>query len=75
MKEKQPQNNNYNILVRYAGMGVQMLAALGIAAYAGLYADRWIKVQFALFVWLLPLIVLIAILVKAVKDTSKNNDG
>ena len=69
MKEKQPQNNN--ILLRYAGMGVQMLAGLGIAAFAGLYADRWINLHFALFVWLLPLIVLIAILVKAVKDTSK----
>ena len=69
MKEEPPQNNN--LLLRYAGMGVQMLAGLGIAAFAGIEADRWINLRFALFVWLLPLVVLIAILIKAVRDTSK----
>lgn len=69
MKEELPQNNN--ILLKYAGLGAQMLVALGLAAFIGYEADKWIKLAFPLFIWLLPLLALIGIIVRVIKDTSK----
>ena len=63
--------DNKALLISYAGFAFQMLAAIGLATYAGSWIDKWIKTGFPLFVWLLPLIVIIGMIVKAVKDTSK----
>lgn len=69
MKEELPQNNN--ILLKYAGLGAQMLVALGLAAFVGYEADKWISLVFPLFIWLLPLLTLIGIIIRVIKDTSK----
>ncbi len=63
-----PRNNN--LLYQYAGFAFQLLAGLGMAVFAGLWLDRWIKPGIPVFIWLLPLLVIIATIVKAVKDTS-----
>ena len=59
----------------YAGLAFQMLAAIGIALYAGITLDKWIKSSVPVFLWLLPLIVIIGMIIKAIKDTSKKQDG
>ncbi|HVX52262.1 MAG TPA: hypothetical protein VHB48_19030 [Chitinophagaceae bacterium] len=69
MNEKKPQNNR--LLYQYAGFAFQLLVLLGIAIYAGLKFDGWINPPIPVFVWLLPLLVIIFTIVKAVKDTSK----
>ncbi len=69
MNEKKPQNNK--LLYQYAGFAFQLLVGLGIAVFAGIKLDGWIKPGIPIFTWLLPLLVLIAMLVKAVKDTSE----
>jgi len=69
MNEKKPQNNK--LLYQYAGFAFQLLAALGIAVFAGLKLDAWIKPGIPVFTWLLPLLVLIGLIIKAVKDTSE----
>lgn len=69
MKQETPSNKK--LLLQYAGFAFQLMAALGVATFAGYYADKWIKTTFPIFLWLLPLAVLIIILWKAVKDTSK----
>ncbi len=61
--------------MRYAGLGGQLLVSLGIAVFAGYKGDKWIKISFPLLVWLLPLLVLVLIIYKLVKDTSNKNDG
>jgi Na+/glutamate symporter len=48
-----------------------MLSLIGLAVYAGYYFDKWIKIEFPLFVWLLPLIAIIGMIIKVIKDTSK----
>ena len=68
MKEKRPQNNR--LLIQYAGMAAQLIVSLAIAVYIGVLADRWVKLSFPLFVWLLPLAVVISMIIKAIKDTS-----
>lgn len=69
MKEEKPQNNK--LLYQYAGFAFQLMAGLAIAVFAGLKLDKWIKPGIPVFTWLLPLLVLIVILIKAVKDTSE----
>lgn len=63
--------SNKALLLSYAGFAFQLMAALGLATYAGWWIDKWIKWNFYLFIWLLPLIVIIGMIVKVIKDTSK----
>ncbi|MGZ3846984.1 MAG: hypothetical protein ACXVBJ_01225 [Flavisolibacter sp.] len=72
MKQKQQQQKSTptNDLMRYAGLGTQILVSLGIAVFIGYKVDRWLKIPLPLLVWLLPLVVLIGIIYKLVKETS-----
>jgi hypothetical protein len=69
MKEKQQQNNR--LLFIYAGAAFQLLAGLGIALYVGYLVDKKLHFRFPLLIWILPLLVIIGFIIKAVKDTSK----
>ncbi len=69
--QKQEKDNQNNLLLRYAGMATQFLVSAGIAVFIGFKADRWLGFSFPVFVWLLPLIVIAAIIFKVVRDTSK----
>lgn len=64
-------NSNNNILWKYAGMGAQILVSLGLALLIGLKLDAWLRTPFPLLVWLLPLLVIIGMIIKTIKDTSK----
>ncbi|MGI8950567.1 MAG: hypothetical protein ACR2FN_03170 [Chitinophagaceae bacterium] len=74
MNERKPKKNN-QLLLQYAGLGSQLLVSLGIATYVGYEGDKWIKTNFPLFIWLLPLLVLIFMMIKIIRDTSKKQDG
>jgi len=77
MKQKQQQQKSTptSDLIRYAGLGSQILVSLGIAVFAGYKIDKWLKLPLPLLVWLLPLIVLIAIIYKLIKETSGKKNG
>ena len=64
-------NKPPNDLLRYAGLGGQILVSLGLAVFAGLKLDQWIGMPFPLLVWLLPLVVVSLMIVKLIKETSK----
>lgn len=75
MQGQQPgKQSNNNILWKYAGMGAQILVSLGLAVFIGLKLDKWIGVSFPVLVWLLPLLVIIGLIVKTIKDTSKQKN-
>lgn len=57
--------------MRYAGLGGQIFASLGIAVFAGYKADAWLNVPLPLLVWILPFIVLCMMIYKLIKETSK----
>ncbi|HEV7331606.1 MAG TPA: AtpZ/AtpI family protein [Flavisolibacter sp.] len=63
------QNNASNDLLRYAGLGAQILVSIGIAVFVGLKADQWLKLSFPLLVWLLPLLVVSTMIYKLIKET------
>jgi type IV secretory pathway TrbD component len=73
MQRQQPpdKKSSNNILLRYAGMGAQILASLGLAVFIGLKLDAWMRTPFPVLVWVLPLLVIIGMIVKTIKDTSK----
>jgi hypothetical protein len=60
-----------NLLIYYSGMAAQFLVAIGIMVFAGLRLDNYMGVSFPVFVWLLPLIIIAGLILKAVRDTSK----
>ncbi len=68
--DKKPKSNG-ELLLQYSGLAFQLLIAIGIAVYAGLYIDKWINTKFPIFLWLLPLAVIAGMIFKAIKDTSK----
>ena len=57
-------------LLRYAGLGTQLFAAIGLAVFAGLKADRWLLTS-PLFACTLPLLVLVGIFYRLMKETGK----
>jgi hypothetical protein len=65
------QTNASNDLMRYAGLGAQILVSIGIAVFAGLKIDQWLGMPFPLLVWLFPLLVVSLMIYKLIKETSK----
>ena len=53
-------------------MGAQILVSLGLAVFIGLKLDAWIRTAFPILVWLLPLLVIIGMIIKTIRDTSKH---
>lgn len=58
-------------LLTYSGLAMQLMAALGLAVFLGLKTDGWLNLNFHLFAFVLPLLVITGLLVRVVKDTSK----
>lgn len=69
-QKSRPSQNN-RLLWLYAGFAFQLLAALAIGVYVGLKLDARLKPGMPLLVWLLPLLIIIALIIKVVKDTGK----
>lgn len=66
-----PENNRE--LLRYAGLGTQLLAAIGLAVFAGIRIDKSIH-SFPLLSCVLPLLVLAAMFYKLFRETGKKTE-
>ena len=74
---KSPDDNsasNKRLLIQYATIGAQIIAGLVIFIFGGKWIDGKIQSGFPIFIWLLPLIFIIAISIKAIKDTSNKKN-
>jgi hypothetical protein len=60
--------------MRYAGLAMQLFVSLGIAIFVGLKADAWLKLSFPLLLWLLPLLVIVGLIIKIIKETGSKRD-
>jgi len=69
-KKKLFSNNNKKDLLRYAGLGTQLLVSIGIAVFTGLNLDKWLR-TLPLFSCVLPLLALIAVFYKLTRETKK----
>lgn len=73
MQNSQPDRNKE--LYRYASLSGQVAASVGISIFFGVKADKWLHVSFPIFSWALPLLVIVLLIVKLVKESSRKNDG
>jgi len=63
--------SNKDLLLQYAGLATQLLVLLAITIWAGIKLDKWLKFSTPLFTWVLPLVSIVALMIKIIKDTSK----
>ncbi len=63
-----------NSLMKYAGLAGQLFISILIAFLVGKRLDEWIAFSVALFVWLLPLLVILASLIKLIVETNKRKN-
>jgi hypothetical protein len=68
MDKKKPFSNK-ELLFRYVGLATQLLICIGVALFAGYKADEWLKLS-PLFTVLLPLLVLIFLFYKLIRETA-----
>ncbi|OPZ95815.1 MAG: hypothetical protein BWY70_01914 [Bacteroidetes bacterium ADurb.Bin408] len=61
--------NNNNLLWRYAGLATQFLVGIGLFLFAGLKLDEWLKFKMPVAVWVLPLLFIVVVIVKIIRDT------
>ena len=66
MEDKKPPQKN--ALLQYAGIATQLVVGIALGVLLGMWVDK--KIGFTLLTWLLPLLIMIGMLVKLVKDTS-----
>jgi chromate transport protein ChrA len=66
----QPKQNN-RLLLKYAGLTMQIMVSLALAVYVGYKADAWLAMKTPILVWVLPLIVIVVMIWQVIKDTSK----
>lgn len=62
-------------LLRYAGLSSEVFVSVGLSLFIGIKADKWIALSFPIFSWALPLLVIVVLIIKLVKETSRNKDG
>jgi len=59
-----------NDLMRYSSVTFQLLAALLLVIFAGIKIDKWLWNGSPVLVWILPLLVIVGLILKILKDTS-----
>jgi len=62
-------------LLRYAGLSTEVFASVGVSVFLGVKADKWLHVPFPVLAWLLPLLVILLLIIKLLKETSKRKNG
>lgn len=55
----------------YAGLGMQFLVGIVVASFGGNYLDKWLATSIPIFVWVLPILVIVGIIYKLVKQLEK----
>jgi hypothetical protein len=70
---KRDKKTDNSLLLKYAGFAMQMALALGLAVFIGIKTDGWLNFKFPLAVWIFPLIIITAVIIKTIKDTTPKN--
>ena len=64
-------NNNNRDLLKYAGLATQIFVGLGLAVFLGMRLDKWLHISFPVLVWVLPLLVIVSLIYKMIKETNR----
>jgi F0F1-type ATP synthase assembly protein I len=71
LQHKEPSPSNKQLLAKYAGLATQLMVSLGLGVFLGYHTDKWLSFRFPIFIWILPLTILMVIFYRVLKDTSK----
>lgn len=74
-RDKDRKISNRRELLRYAGLSSEVMASVGISVFLGIKADEWLKLSFPVFSLSLPLLIIISLIVRLVKESSRKKDG
>jgi len=66
--------SNKKLLLQYLGFAFQMIVALAISIFAGRWIDHQLGFISPLLIWVLPLVTIVATIIKVIKETSKNTN-
>ncbi|MFN4007498.1 MAG: AtpZ/AtpI family protein [Chitinophagaceae bacterium] len=61
------------IWLQYTSLGMQLLTSIALSTYVGLWLDKKQWVSFPLFVWLLPIVVIVGGMYQLIKVLNKND--
>lgn len=75
MQNSPPDNDRRRELLRYAGLSSEVAVSIAVAVLIGVKADKWLKVSFPILSWGLPLLVIVVLIIKLIKESSGKNDG
>ena len=72
MIDEQPEKKKVDnsLLWKYAGFATQLTVALAVSVYAGIKLDLLLKFKNPVIVWVLPLLVIVVLIYKVIKDTA-----
>jgi len=62
--------NNNTLLWKYLSLSTQIIVALGFALFIGIKIDHWLEFTMPLAVWVLPLLCILVVIIKVIKDTT-----
>ncbi|MEO8711443.1 MAG: AtpZ/AtpI family protein [Parafilimonas sp.] len=66
--------SNKQLLIQYASIGSQLFAGLIITVFLGKWIDEKLHFSFPVFIWLLPLIFIVGMILKVINDTSRKKN-
>lgn len=58
-------------LMRYMGLGAQFFVTIFVMLFIGWKVDRWLEFYNPVFIWVLPLLAIVATLLKIIIETNK----
>ena len=70
--KKNPLNGDRYAYMRYASMGTQMLAIIGLGVFGGYYLDKHFQFKTPVFTLVLSLLSVAAAIYLSIKDFLKN---
>ena len=72
MTDEQPDKKKVDnsLLWKYAGFATQLTVALAVSVYAGMKLDSLLKFKNPVVVWVLPLLIIVVLIYKVIKDTA-----
>lgn len=57
--------------MKYMGLGAQFFASIGIMLAIGWKLDNWTGLKKPVFIWVLPLLIIVYMLIKLIIETNK----
>lgn len=73
MNHSSSKKSSSKLFWKYAGLTTQLFVAIGLSMYIGWYIDKWLSFKTPIAIWVLPLLTIIAIIIKIIRDTNRTS--